>query len=92
MEVCCRHEGYDDPVYEKTTKPPPPAKYVSRCGRHNANGIGVRIQNIYGASTQFGEWPHHCAVLEDDDDKNLYVCGASLVGPSTVMTAAHCVE
>ncbi len=93
LETCCRHP---DLVGEPIFTPPPapkPKPYVSRCGRHNANGIGVRIQNDpVQATTQFGEWPHMCAVLEDKDDKNLYVCGASLIADDLVMTAAHCVE
>jgi hypothetical protein len=37
---------------------------VSRCGQRNYGGIGVRIQNSKeDAATQFGEWPHMCAVL-----------------------------
>ena len=36
-----------------------------KCGKRNLDGIGVRIQSQTSADreTQFGEWPHMCAVL-----------------------------
>jgi len=41
-----------------------PKPYVSRCGQRHTGGIGVRIQNSREDSvTQFGEWPHMCALL-----------------------------
>lgn len=92
FEVCCRNPDYTAPVTTTTTTPKP-VPYKSRCGTHNQDGIGVRIQNDrYKATTQFGEWPHMCAILEDKDDKNLYVCGGSLIAPDVILTAAHCVE
>ena len=47
--------------------------------------------------TQFGEWPHMCALLRQIDlgatEKVLtYICGASLIAPHIVLTAAHCVQ
>lgn len=99
LEVCCRHPDFTDavtgpPVKTTTTTPrPQPPKYQSQCGRRNIYGVGVRIQNnVYDASTQFGEWPHMCALLAERDGKNLFVCGASLIGQDTVLTAAHCIK
>jgi len=78
------------------TEPPQP---LNRCGRRNIDGVDVRIQNDdvkYKGSTQFAEWPHMCAVLRKGElggnDVNLYVCGASLIDPGVVMTAAHCIK
>jgi len=87
LDVCCRHPDFTDPVKPK------PKPYSSRCGNRNVEGVGVRIQNYADeASTQFGEWPHMCAVLEVKNGKNFYVSGASLIADQVVMTAAHSVE
>jgi hypothetical protein len=72
--------------------------YRQQCGRRNIGGIGVRIQNTdrLDGSTQFGEWPHMCAVLNKKNvggrEVNLYVCGASLIAPGVALTGAHCVR
>merc|ERR1712018_942352 len=72
--------------------------YRQRCGRHNEGGLGVRIQNLdkFSAGTQFGEWPHMCAVLKLSQvggrQVNLYVGGASLIAPGILLTAAHVVN
>ena len=77
---------------------PPPIKYQRRCGRRNTAGIGVRIQsnNPNDRVTQFGEWPHMCAVLNrtkiGEEEHSLFVCGGSLIAPNVVLTAAHCIE
>ena len=47
--------------------------------------------------TQFGEWPHMCAVLREialgaTEKVQTYICGASLIAPHIVLTAAHCVQ
>ena len=106
LEVCCRDENFKDvplpkpPVTTTTTttqRPRTPAPYQHKCGRRNVGGVDVRIHNEgFSGSTQFGEWPHMCAVLRKGEaggkEVNLYVCGASLIAPGIVMTAAHCVK
>jgi len=94
-----------DPVTPVITIAPVPVTPVTpvpeplrQCGRRNAGGIGVRIQNNnedYFGTTQFGEWPHMCAILKKGEvggkEVNFYVGGASLIHPGIALTAAHIV-
>jgi hypothetical protein len=69
--------------------------YQSKCGRRNYEGVGVRIHatNAQDTSTQFGEWPHMCAILNRTYiagiERHLYVAGGSLIAPNVVLTSAH---
>jgi len=94
---------YEDPklpvIADEPTYPYPTANgYKPQCGQHNTDGVGVRIShtNIEDKRTQFGEWPHMCAVLNktliSGVEHNLYVCGGSLIAPNVILTAAHCLE
>ncbi len=74
-------------------------RYVPSCGRHNKNGVGIKVEGA--KTTQFGEWPHMCLVFKEGgagdaggfvSAQNTFVCGASLIAPGMVLTAAHCVE
>ena len=69
------------------------------CGRRNIEGVGgVKINfPIHPVrKTQFGEWPHMCAVLkfssEKVDNDYEYLCGASLIAKNVVLTSAHYVR
>jgi len=84
LDVCCK-----DPEF---SPPPPKVKYTSGCGRRNINGLGARIQGFKEHESQVGEWPHMCAVLRQEQQVKTFQCGASLISPGVVLTAAHCVQ
>merc|ERR1711962_602547 len=92
LDVCCQDPDFVAPP------PPPVVKHVPRCGQRHQNGLGVRIQGFNQHESQFGEWPHMCAVLSEEGvtdgegTVNLYQCGGSLIAPGTILTAAHCVH
>merc|ERR1712126_171684 len=102
LDVCCLDPDFSAP-------PPTPIKqYTPKCGQRHQNGLGVRIQGFKEGESQFGEWPHMCAVLSEEavveadsgytqqqevqETVNLYECGGSLIAPDTILTAAHCVN
>merc|ERR1711962_326247 len=101
LDVCCKDPDFTPPP------PPPVVKHVAKCGQRHQNGLGVRIQGFKEGESQFGEWPHMCAVLSEEpisegdpgytqqqeqETVNLYQCGGSLIAPDTILTAAHCVD
>ena len=66
-EICCSPEKQ---IKDKV-KPPViikknPKTFEPQCGRHNGNGIGIRIRDQQDGrfSTQFGEWPHVCHLMK----------------------------
>merc|ERR1711872_898862 len=93
LEVCCK-----DPDH---VEPPAPLRHQPQCGTRHQNGLFANVQNQGKTDTQFGEWPHMCAILEEKEVTtpyggfeliSEYKCGASLISPDVVLTAAHCVH
>jgi kallikrein len=78
-EVCCSIDG------NQTT--PVPSLRHNKCGFRNPDGTGFKIGSD-GEDTAFGEFPWMIGIFEN----GTYKCGGSLIHPSVVLTAAHCVR
>ena len=89
LDVCCKDAEFVPPAQ-------PAVQYQPKCGRRNAGGLSVRIQGFTDSESQFGEWPHMCALLREElveeDVVQVFQCGASLLEPGVLLTAGHCVD
>ena len=85
---------------------PDDAIIKSRCGKHNVCGtinssqncsVAEEKNNVTGRlDTEFGEWPHMCAILKKRNLNGKIIqefwAGASLITPGVLITAAHWVK
>ncbi|KAJ8961859.1 hypothetical protein NQ318_021476 [Aromia moschata] len=84
METCCKN---GDRTTEPLTTTPPPIKPPQGCGYRRPNGINFKVTGDKDHESQYAEFPWMVAVLGN----GLYQCGAALIHPEAVITAAHCV-
>ncbi|CAG0924201.1 unnamed protein product, partial [Notodromas monacha] len=81
-----------------TIREPPALSEPIPCGRRNFDGVGVRLAGSAEIQqAQYGEFPWMVALLREDtigrsQPIDVYVCGAVLISPHLVATAAHCVN
>ncbi|KRT85679.1 Trypsin, partial [Oryctes borbonicus] len=96
MDVCCNlPEGGVLPTTTPAPSPPPPILKPSFCGIRNDRGLDFKITG-HTNEAEYGEFPWMLALLKTDFDPSVdetqFLCGASLIAPSVVLTGAHCVN
>ena len=99
-DTCCRKDTHFDMPFVNVNPPiPTTARPRPGCGVRNKGLLGVRISGASDSGrekAEFGEWPHMCIILQNviqnEKSEQYYVCGASLISPGVVLTAAHCVR
>lgn len=90
FDTCCSLKS--EQIVE--TKVKPLIGKPEKCGIRNKNGAVFNLIERQNES-QFAEFPWVVAIIHKVHDNdvivNVYKCGGTLINPSVIMTAAHCV-
>jgi len=87
-DVCC-------PLVRSapTTTPPPPELISSQCGKQATAKRTAGTRVVGGTAAKLGDWPWLVALgYRSSQGETRYLCGGALIGPSHLITAAHCVR
>ncbi|XP_021968004.1 phenoloxidase-activating factor 2 isoform X2 [Folsomia candida] len=97
LDICCEKIREQRPLLVPTPQPVKPVKPT--CGKRNDRGVGFRIVGGKDNESQFGEFPWMTAIIELKQPKHQggkvlksFICGASLIHQSVVLTASHCLR
>jgi len=100
-KVCCQTpSGFiDSQDPEPPVEEPSGPKFepqIQKCGSRNRGSVSDDLEAPAIGQSEFGEWPHVCALLRSEDGDGepvkFYECGASILSEGIVLTAAHCVK
>ncbi|KAJ8983011.1 hypothetical protein NQ317_014308 [Molorchus minor] len=103
LDVCCKIPNTTRStsteatfVFESSYNVPVAPVTVNKCGIRNVNGIDFKLTGDITNEAEFGEFPWMVAILKKDHNDTSFnqtspACGGSLITPSVVLTAAHCI-
>ncbi|XP_076038890.1 phenoloxidase-activating factor 2-like [Oratosquilla oratoria] len=96
ISVCCNNFDLTLTPHGPTDPVGPTPTITGTCGVRNALGVDTTIAGFRDNQTQFGEFPWMTVILTkaivSNENTDVYVCGGSLIHPSVILTAAHCVH